>query len=84
MTYRFVLGYKQAMESRGCPVRLKKTTTFAQIALLTHLLQIPHFIISTESLWYDMIDVHWAFGCAALLARPISFEHSFSSFSPSS
>jgi hypothetical protein len=72
MTYRLVLGYKQAMESRGCPVRLKKTTTFAQIALLTHLLQIPHFIASTKPLWYHMIDVHWAFRCATLLTRSIT------------
>jgi hypothetical protein len=47
MTYRFVLGYKQAMESRGCSVRFKKTPTFAQIALLAQLPQIPDFIAST-------------------------------------
>jgi len=84
MTYRLVLGYKQAMESRGCPVRFKKTTTFAQIALLAHLLQIPHFIAPTQSFRNYMIDVHWAFGRATLLARSIALEHSFSSFSPSS
>jgi hypothetical protein len=84
MTYRAVLGYKQAMESRGCPVRFKKTTTFAQIALLAHLLQIPHFIAPTESFRYHMINVHWAFGCSTLLTRSIALEHSFSGFSPSS
>jgi hypothetical protein len=84
MTYRLVLGYKQAMESRGCLVRFKKTTTFDQIALLTQLPQIPQFIAPVQSLWNYMIDVHLAFCLTAYLATSITLEHHLSDLTPSS
>jgi hypothetical protein len=82
MTYRFVLGYKQAMESRGCSIRLKKTTAFAQIAFCTQLPQIPDFIASTQSLGNHMINVHCAFCLSTHLAASITLEHSFSDLTP--
>jgi hypothetical protein len=72
MTYRLVLGYKETMESRGCLVRLKKTTTFDQIAFLTQLPQIPQFIAPVQLLWNHMINVHLAFGLATHLATSIT------------
>jgi hypothetical protein len=72
------------MESRGCPVALKKTPTLAQIALLAQLPQIPHFITSTQSLGNHMIDVHWAIRSSTLHAATIALEYSFSGFAPSS
>jgi hypothetical protein len=70
------------MESRGCQTRFKKTTTFDQIALLTQLPQIPQFIAPVQSLWYHMINVHWAVSLATHLATAITLEHSFSQFTP--
>jgi hypothetical protein len=84
MTYRLVLGYKHPMESRGCLVRFKKTTTFDQIALLTQLPQIPQFIAPVQSLWNHMIDVHLAFCLATHLATTITLEHHLSDLTPSS
>jgi hypothetical protein len=84
MTYRLVLGYKETMESRGCLVRFKKTTTFDQIALLTQLPQIPQFIAPVQSLWNHMINVHLAFGLATHLAASITLEHHLSDLTPSS
>ena len=70
------------MESRGCLIRFKKTPTFAQIALLTQLPQIPNFIAAVQSLWYHMINVHWAFSLATHLTASITLEHSFSQLTP--
>jgi hypothetical protein len=84
MTYRLVLGYKETMESRGCLVRLKKTTTFDQIALLTQLPQIPQFIASVQSFWNHMINVHLAFRLTTHLATSITLEHHLSDLTPSS
>jgi hypothetical protein len=72
------------MESRGCPVRFKKTTTFDQIALLTQLPQIPQFIAPVQSLRYHMIDVHLAFGLPTHLATSITLEHHLSNLTPTS
>jgi hypothetical protein len=83
MTYRLVLGYKHPMESRGCLVRFKKTTTFDQIALLTQLPQIPQFIAPVQPLWNYMINVHLAFRLTAYLAATITLEHHLSDLTPS-
>jgi hypothetical protein len=61
MTLAQVLGYKEPMESRGCFLFLKKSPTFAQIACLAQLPQIPQFITSIKSFGNDMINVHGAF-----------------------
>jgi hypothetical protein len=71
------------MESRGCLVRFKKTTTFDQIALLTQLPQIPQFIASVQSLRDYVIDVHLTFGLATHLATSITLEHHLSNLTPS-
>jgi len=60
------------MESRGCKSVLKKTASFAQIAVLAQLPQIPDFISSTKPLWNYMINVHWAFSLATCLTASIS------------
>jgi hypothetical protein len=84
MTYRLVLGYKETMESRGCLVCFKKTTTFDQIAFLTQLPQIPQFIASIKPLRYHMINVHLAFGLATHLTATITLEHHLSDLTPTS
>ena len=70
------------MESRGCLVRFKKTTTFDQIALLAQLPQIPQFIAPVQSLWNHMIDVHWAFSLPTHLTTSITLQYSFSYLTP--
>jgi hypothetical protein len=60
------------MESRGCSVRFKKTPTFAQIAVLAQLPQIPQFITSIQTLRNDMIDVHGTFGLPTLLTASVT------------
>ena len=70
------------MESRGCLVRFKKTTTFDQIALLTQLPQIPQFIAPIKPLRYHMINVHLAFSLATYLATSITLQHHLSDLTP--
>ena len=82
MTYRVVLGYKETMESRGCLVRFKKTTTFDQIALLTQLPEIPQFIAPIKPLRYHMINVHRAFGLPTHLTASITLQYGFSDLTP--
>jgi len=60
------------MESRGCSIRLKKPTTFAQITVLAQLPQIPYFIASREPFRYYMVNVHRTFGLPALLAATVT------------
>jgi hypothetical protein len=84
MTYRLILGYKQAMESRGCLIRFKKMTTFDQIAFLTQLPQIPQFIAPIKPLRYHMINVHLAFGLATYLTATITLNNHLSDLTPTS
>lgn len=70
------------MESRGCSIRFKKTTTFDQIAFLTQLPQIPNFIASTKPFRDHMIDVHLAFTLATHLTTAITLDDLLSDLTP--